>query len=101
MGCNVAQWTAGAIDVTCTVVSDGYAAVTSTPSPGWTVRVDGRAEPWLTADVLRRAVPVTTGTHRIAWRYTPPGLSLALVLAALGALSLFSLLVVARRAAAS
>ena len=82
--CAVERWSGGAIDLRCTAERAAYAVVSSTAARGWSVEVDGGARPWRTADVLRRAVAVDAGEHRIAWRYWPPGLTLALALAALG-----------------
>jgi hypothetical protein len=81
----------GAIDVTCTSDVPAYAAVSSATAPGWTVSVDDRDSAWLTADVLRRAVRIEPGTHRIAWRYQAPGLTIGLVLAGIAVLGLIAL----------
>ena len=95
--CTIERWTAGAIDLTCTAQAASYAVVSSSAAPGWSVTVDDRDAPWLVADALRRAVALPPGTHRVAWRYTPPGLPAGLALAALGALGIAALLVLARR----
>jgi uncharacterized membrane protein YfhO len=58
--------------------------VSSSATPGWSVSVDDRAQPWLVADVIRRAVAIPQGAHRIRWTYRPPGFLVGLVLAALG-----------------
>jgi hypothetical protein len=103
--CTIESWSAGAIDLVCTTAppaadddrtgppsnAGDYAVISSTPMPGWSVTVDDRATPWLTADVLRRAVAIPTGTHRVQWRYHAPGLTPALILAALGLLGLVAL----------
>jgi len=95
--CTIARWDAGAIDVTCTTDAPGYAAVSSSAAAGWTATVDGRATPWLTADVLRRAVPIDAGTHAIRWRYRAPGLRTGLLVAAIALLGLFALVLAAGR----
>jgi hypothetical protein len=82
--CKLLRWDAGAIDLECAPDRAAYAVVSSTAARGWTARVDGRESPWLVADVMRRAIALSPGTHRIEWRYAAPGLPLALVLAALG-----------------
>jgi hypothetical protein len=89
--CKLVRWDAGAIDLECTAERDAYAVISSTAARGWTAQIDGREVPWLVADVMRRAVPLTPGAHRIAWRYRPPGLTIALALAALGILVLLAL----------
>lgn len=95
--CTIDRWDPGAIDVTCTADGPAYAVVSSTTADGWDVTVDGRAAAWHTADVLRRAVRIEAGTHRIAWRYTPPGLAAGLGLAALALLGLAALALANRR----
>ncbi|HUS31257.1 MAG TPA: hypothetical protein VMZ53_22255, partial [Kofleriaceae bacterium] len=92
--CTIERWNAASIDLVCTASTESpeaYAVVSSTPMPGWSVTVDDRATPWLTADVLRRAVAIPAGTHRVQWRYHAPGLTPALILAALGILGLVGL----------
>ena len=95
--CTIERWTAGDVAVRCHASADGYAVVSSTPSPGWTVTVDGAPAPWVAADVLRRAVAVTAGEHRVRWRYTTPWLPLGLLVAAAGVLALASTVILARR----
>ena len=82
--CEILAWAPGAIDLACATDAPGYAAVSSSAAAGWTAEVDGRATPWLTADVIRRAVPIDAGAHRVRWRYETPGLAAGLGLAAAG-----------------
>jgi len=95
--CEVERWDPGAIDLQCTAKDAGYATVSSTAFAGWTVTVDGREEPWLVADVLRRAVAIPAGTHAIEWRYATPGLSAGLVLAGIAIAGLVALWLATRR----
>jgi len=39
--------------------------------PGWTARVDGRPAPILAADGYLRAVALSSGAHRVEFRYRP------------------------------
>ena len=96
LACVIDRWDPGAIDVLCTADAAAYAAVSSTTAAGWEVTVDGNDTEWYTADVLRRAVPIGPGTHRIAWRYTTPGLAIGLVLAGVAILGLLALYLAAR-----
>jgi len=89
--CTIERWAHGAIDLRCTAERPAYAVVSSSALPGWSVAIDGNAADWQTADVLRRAVALPAGAHRIAWRYWPPGLTIALVVAALGSAALIAL----------
>lgn len=95
--CEVHAWARGAIDLTCTSDAPGFAAVSSTPMPGWEVTVDGEPARWLVADVIRRAVQVPAGTHRIAWRYRTPGLTTGILVAIVLLLGLVALAITTRR----
>lgn len=102
--CTIEAWAEGEQELACTLpaadVSSGrpigYAAVSSSAAPGWTVSVDGADRPWLTADVLRRAVELAPGTHRVHWRFTAPGTRLGLGIALVGLLGLVALWLGAR-----
>jgi hypothetical protein len=82
--CPVARWADGSIELTCTAPVEAMAVITSSALPGWSATVDDRPVAWVTADAIRRAVPMPAGAHRITWRYRAPGLLLGLVLAGLG-----------------
>ena len=73
--CTIERWEPGAIDLQCDAPATGYAVVSSSADPRWTVPVDGVDQPWVTADVLRRAVAVSAGAHAIRWRYPRAALS--------------------------
>ena len=90
--CKIVEWRAGDIELRCTTDVAGYAVVSSTTAPGWTVTVDDAPAAWLTADVLRRGVAITPGTHRVHWHYAPPGLVLGALLGLAGALALAALI---------
>jgi uncharacterized membrane protein YfhO len=95
--CTIDDWSAGSIDLRCTSDAAGYAVVSSTPSPGWSVTVDDAPTPWVTADVLRRAVAFPAGTHRVHWTFTAPGLSVGLAIAGIGLALLIALGLASRR----
>jgi hypothetical protein len=90
--CTIERWSVGSIDLRCDAERDAYAVVSSSAAAGWSVTVDGRETPWHVADLMRRAVAVPAGVHRITWRYHAPGLVHALVLAALGITGILALL---------
>ena len=89
--CTIERWSRAAIDVRCSSERAAYHVVSSTAARGWSVAIDGRDTPWLVADVMRRAVALPPGEHRVAWRYWPPGLTAGLALAALGIVGLLAL----------
>lgn len=89
--CALQGWRAGDIALSCTSDADGYAVVSSTAAAGWSVTVDGRAADWLTADVLRRAVAIPAGTHRVHWTYAVPGLAAGALAGLVGVLLLIGL----------
>jgi len=68
-------------------------------TPGWSVRVDGRAATALRVNDVMRGVAVPAGAHRIEWRYRVPGLraGAALTLVALLALAAGAVVAVRRR----
>lgn len=90
--CTVSRWARGAIDMTCAATEHNHAVVSSTAMRGWTVEVDGKRVPWVTADVMRRAVALPSGPHVVSWRYEAPGLLAGFVTALVGALALVALL---------
>ncbi|HSD29295.1 MAG TPA: hypothetical protein VLL75_18475, partial [Vicinamibacteria bacterium] len=66
------------------LLRDGWA-------PGWSARVDGRAEV-VRASGRHRSVPLPAGRHRVAMEYRPPGLRLALGTSGLALLAAVALL---------
>jgi hypothetical protein len=54
--------------------------------PGWSVTVDGQAQPLVQADLALRAVVVPAGTHVVEWRYRPTTLPYAMVAVPFGLL---------------
>jgi len=95
--CDIVSWEPGAIDLACNAPAQGYAVVSSSAAQGWTVEVDGEQKPWITADVLRRAVAIPQGTHAVRWRYVMPGQRAAQVLAFVGLAILAFLGLLARK----
>lgn len=89
--CTIAAWDAGDITAACAPILDGYAVISSTPSPGWSVTVDDQPREWVPADVLRRAVKIDAGAHTIRWRYATPGGLAGGLSALLGVLALVAL----------
>lgn len=53
--------------------SPGLVVLNEVNYPGWQVLVDGKPATNLRANYLLRAVAVSSGTHRVEWRYEPPG----------------------------
>jgi hypothetical protein len=99
--CTIEQWSQ-TIDLTCTSPSEAYAVISSSPDRGWSVDVDGTSRAWVTADVLRRAVAIPSGTHQLRWRYAAPGLRAGMVICVLGLLALVAMwLATVKRAASS
>ena len=95
--CTIDDWSAGNIELECTSDARGYAVVSSSAMAGWSATVDGAGAPWVTADVLRRAVAIPAGTHRVHWSYTAPGLGAGFVIAGIGLAMLLALALASRR----
>ncbi len=91
--CTVSRWARGAIDMTCAATEPNHAVVSSTAMRGWTVDVDGKTTPWVTADVMRRAVALSAGPHVVSWRYQAPGLLAGFVIALAGGVALLALFI--------
>lgn len=95
--CAIDDWSAGSIALRCTSDARGYAVVSSSVAPGWSVTVDDADAHPVTADVLRRAVAVPAGTHRVHWSYAAPGLSIGLAIAGIGLALLIALALASRK----
>nr|MBA2542395.1 hypothetical protein [Deltaproteobacteria bacterium] len=95
--CTIDDWSASSIALRCTSDVAGYAVVSSSAMPGWSVTVDDAEARWLPADVLRRAVAFPAGTHRVHWTFSAPGLSLGLAIAGIGLALLIALGLASRR----
>lgn len=54
----------------------GYLVLSDIWYPGWEAEDNGSVVPVLNADVAFRAVPLPAGTHRVVFRFVPPGLTL-------------------------
>jgi hypothetical protein len=89
--CAILDWRGGDLALSCVADAPAYAVVSSTTAAGWAVTVDDQPARWWTADVLRRAVPIPAGTHRVHWTYTTPGITAGALVALLGLLGLGAL----------
>jgi uncharacterized membrane protein YfhO len=58
---------------------------------GWSATLDGQPAPVLRANLAMRAIPITSGTHRIVLSFSPPGLRVGLVLSLVGLFALIAL----------
>ena len=96
LGCSITAWTDGDQELVCGAARAGYAVVSSSAAAGWQVEVDGEGAVPLTADVLRRAVALPAGVHRVHWSYRAPDLALG-GLIALAGLALLALLLALSR----
>ena len=95
--CTVERWDPGAIDLACTAEDSAYAVVSSAAAPGWSVAIDGSPAPWVTADVIRRAVALPAGAHHVRWRFRAPGLATGAAISGRGIALLAALGWLARR----
>jgi hypothetical protein len=58
--------------------------------PGWSAAVDGHASPVRESDGVFQAVTIGSGTHRVTFGYTPPGMNWAVVSFAMGCVCLLA-----------
>lgn len=63
---------------------EGYVVLTDAWDPGWIALVDGVAAPIYRADLIFRAVPITSGQHRVEFLYRPSSFYAGLVLSGIG-----------------
>ncbi|MBE0565666.1 MAG: hypothetical protein IH621_06915, partial [Krumholzibacteria bacterium] len=63
-------------------------------APGWTVEVDGRERPLLSADLVLRGVALEAGSHTVRFSYSDPTVRAGLGLSLLGAALVAVLLLV-------
>lgn len=54
----------------------GYLVVRDTDARGWSAMLNGKQIPLLNANGSFRAVPLSAGTHRVAFSFEPPGLAM-------------------------
>ncbi len=67
----IAHYTPEHITLTVNMASDGWVVLTDTYYPGWRAEIDGKETAIIEADVLFRAVAVSTGQHTITFTYAP------------------------------
>jgi hypothetical protein len=87
--------TPGQITIDVEASQAGWLLLSDAWYPGWTVRVDGAAQPVHRADYLFRGVAVQAGSHRVEFEYQPVTLWLGALLslaalAGIGGLWFFS-----------
>jgi hypothetical protein len=66
------------VEIEAQAETPAYLVLADTFDPGWSATVDGRSTPIRPAYVAFRAVYLTSGTHKIVFRYRPAGLDLGL-----------------------
>ena len=93
----VTAWSSGRLEGTVTAGADTVLYTSIPAIPGWSVTVDGEpAQAGSFRDTLL-TVPLTAGTHTVAFLYTPPGLVPGLALAGGGLAVVLALLLRERR----
>ncbi len=90
----------GRVDLTYTSPASGVLVLLDSFARGWSVEVDGTGRPLLRANHAYRAVRVPAGSHRVTFRYRPPGLREGIAISAAGLLGLVFLAGRSRRAPA-
>jgi hypothetical protein len=78
---------AGTVDVAVDVPVPGRLVLRDGYARGWRAEVDGAPAPVVAADTRHRAVAVTPGSHRVRFRYRPPGLAAGVVVMAASAVA--------------
>lgn len=76
------------VTIEASLDAPGYLVLTDLFAPGWKATVEGAGQPMIPVNVIFRGVPLTEGTHRIEFSYTPPGLWFGGIVSALTLLAL-------------
>ncbi len=79
-------------EITADAARPALLVLTDSDFPGWTVSVDGRPAPLLTADYWFRGVLLAPGRHTVVFRYAPRSFAFGLLLSALAFLAIVALL---------
>jgi Bacterial membrane protein YfhO len=79
------------LDVQVDAARPALLVVTDAWHPGWSATVDGRKVEIRKANGVFRGVAVPAGSHRVVFRFRPPGMATALPLAGAGAAALVGL----------
>jgi hypothetical protein len=72
----------------------GYLVLTENWMPGWRAEDNGQPVDVLCGDVAFRVVPLPAGTHRLLFRYHPPGLTTGAIVSAIAGLFYLGLVAV-------
>jgi len=67
----IVAWLPDRIEIEADSETGGMLALHDTYYPGWIAEIDGRAAPILRADVLFRAVELSSGRHHVVFRFAP------------------------------
>lgn len=86
--CQYERYAPESIALRCNANSETRVVLAEAYAPGWTATVDGAPVPILQVDEVLRGLDLKPGQHLIEMRYRTPGLTLGLVLCALGVLTL-------------
>lgn len=75
--------------------ADGFVVLADPYYPGWVATVDGQSTPLLRGDWVFRTVPVTAGSHVVAFRFRPSSLIIGGIISGAGWLAAIGLVVFA------
>lgn len=83
------------LELTVNAAEDSVLFTTIPAEEGWTVLIDGKEAKWTTTmDGALLAVPVSAGEHKIVLDFFPAGMTLGLVLTALGVVMFVLMMVI-------
>lgn len=96
----IKQYSPNEVVVHAVADGHGYLVLTDLFHPGWSAVVDDQPTNILPANVSFRAVPLTSGEHRVTFRFSPPGWRLGAIVSAVTWLGAISLTLLHRRSLA-
>ena len=89
--CHLTMFANTRVEAECTAQMPALAVFVEQFDRGWSATLDGQPAPVLRANLAMRAIPITSGTHRIVLSFSPPGLRVGLVLSLVGLFALIAL----------
>lgn len=79
------------VSIDVALSAPGYLVLVDAYDPGWRVRVDGRSDHVLRANVAFRAVAVPQGAHHVEFRYRPTSVLIGLAVSLASSIAMLAI----------
>jgi Bacterial membrane protein YfhO len=90
---HIVEYTPNRVVVETDLTAVGYLILSDAWYPGWTAMDNGKRTSVIPANVLFRAVPLSSGKHHVEFQYRPPGFRVAAFMSLIAWLTVVGLLV--------